>query len=251
MKRGHWILGMMLLAWLAPATAQVSMRDSAIQFTTLEIVYRGGLPSADLALRYGYLSQMGVQGGIKFASNWYFQGGVQVLFGDRVNEGTLLQSIVDDSGFMIGDQGILSDFRVGATGWVVPFSLGKIFPLGPNPNSGLYVEVGGQYLQHRLSFNTLDDDFAPVSGAYRKGYDRFTNGFGARQSIGYAFFDNRGYVNFFIGLDASQNLTRGRRSIQFDTGQPYLDRKLDLLTGFRFGWVYPIYEKAPDRRYYY
>ncbi len=233
--------------------AQVSIGDSAIRLATLEVTYRGGLPGEDLGQRFGYLSCMGLQSSIKFANNFYLSGGVQVLFGDVVKENDVLRHIAEQGGLLIGNTGVLTGYRINATGWLVPLSIGKIFPIFPghNPNSGVYVEIGGQYLRHRLGFQSYDDDVVQITGDYRKGYDRLTAGFGLRQSVGYTFFDPKGYVNFSIGLDLSQSFTRGQRTIQFDTGLPDDTPRLDLLTGLRASWTFPLYQRAPDRSYYY
>ncbi len=241
-----------LLCAIFPLCAQKSIADSVISMGILEVTYRGGMPGADLGDRFGYLSQLGLQSGMKFANNLYFIGGVHALFGDVVKELDMFRHVLDAGGRMIGDEGLLTDYRITALGWVVPLSVGYILSVFPhkNPNSGIYVEVGGQFFRHRMDFEAYDDDVTQFSGNYRKGYDRLSAGFGVRQSVGYTYFDSRGYLNFSAGFDFSQNFTRGQRSIQFDTGLPSLERRLDLLSGFRVSWVFPIYQRAPNRVYY-
>lgn len=247
-------LYLLLLLILFPAfgQAQQSIRDSSISAGLLEVTFRGGIPTGDWGSRFGIVSAIGLQGGYKFHNNLYLNTGVQVIFGDAVNETDILEPILDASGLLIGNEGILTEYRINAAGFLVPFSVGKIFPIFPshNPNSGIYVELGGQYLRHRVGFEAYDDDVAQITGDYRKGYDRLTAGFGLRQSVGYTYFDSRGYVNLSIGVDFSQSFTRGQRSIQFDTGEPYTSSFVDLLSGIRFSWTYPIYNRAPQTYYY-
>ncbi|MDP5171092.1 MAG: hypothetical protein NWR72_12680 [Bacteroidia bacterium] len=253
MKKNTLFSILFLLASPSVLLAQQSIADSTTQMALLEVTYRGGIPGGDLADRFGYLSLIGIQGGVKFKNNFYLSAGLQLLFGDVVREFDVFEKILDSSGLLIGDQGLLTDYRVNAAGWMLPVTVGKIFPIFPghNPNSGIYVEVGGQYIRHRLGFEAYDDDVTQLTGDYRKGYDRLTAGFGMRESIGYTFFDSRGYVNFSLGFDFSQNFTRGQRSIQFDTGLPNDQKRMDLLAGIRFSWIYPIYQRSPDRVYYY
>ncbi len=246
------LLLFLLFGAILPAKAQQSIADSSIQMGLLEVCFRGGIPTGDWGDRYEFATLMGMQGGVKFRSNWYLTGGVQVLFGDAVNETDVLRHILDTGGLLIGNEGLLTDYRINATGWLVPVSIGKIIPVYPkhNRNSGIFIEVGAQYLSHRLAFQSYDDDVAQITGDYRKGYDRLTAGFGLRQAIGYTYFDNKGYLNLSIGLDFSQSFTFGQRSIQFDTGRPFDQGFIDLLTGLRISWVFPLYGRAPGTYYY-
>lgn len=252
MKFSRFFLCLFLLANIGPLFSQQSMKDSSISMTLLEVTYRGGLPSGDWGSRFGYISMAGIQGGHKWKSNFYLSTGIHLLFGDAVNEFDMLANILDESGLLIGNTGILTEYRISAGGLMVPFTAGKIFPIFPshNPNSGIYVELGGQYLRHKVGFQAYDDDVAQIVGDYQKGYDRLTAGFGLRESIGYAYYSSNGYINLSVGVDFSQNFTRGQRSIQFDTGEAYTTSFLDMLSGIRFSWTYPIYQRAP-RTYYY
>ena len=235
-----------------PTVAQQSIADSSVRMGFLEVTYRGGLTGGDWSERFGFVSLMGLQGGIKFHSNFYLSTGIQVMFSDAITDTEVLRHILDTSGLLIGNEGLLTDYRINGSGWMVPLTIGKIFPVFPghNPNSGIFVEVGGQYIRHRLGFQAYDDDVMQITGDYRKGYDRLTAGFGLRQSVGYTYYDNDGYVNLSIGLDFSQNFTRGQRSIQFDTGEPFDQSFLDLLGGIRVSWTFPIYQRASGVYYY-
>lgn len=252
MKFSRIILCFLLVANIDPLFSQQSIEDSTISMGLIEVTYRGGIPMGDWGDRFGYLSLGGVQGGYKWKSNFYLTTGVQVLFGDAVDEIDILREILDTSGLLIGNTGILTEYRLNAGGIMIPLTVGKVIPIFPghNPNSGLYVELGGQYIRHRIGFQAYDDDVSQIVGDYKKGYDRLTAGFGLRESIGYSYYSSNGYINLSIGVDFSQNFTRGQRSIQFDTGEDFTGSFLDLMSGIRFSWTYPIYQRAP-RTYYY
>lgn len=245
---------LLLLLILLPlyGRSQQSVQDSSVSMGLLEVTYRGGIPGGDWGDRFGFMSSLGIQTGYKLHRNYYISAGLQILFGDAVTESDILDPILDSSGLLIGNEGILTEYRINAAGLLVPLTIGKVIPIFPshNPNSGIYIELGGQYLRHRVGFEAYDDDVVQITGEYKKGYDRLTAGFGVRQSVGYTYFDNRGYVNLSIGVDFSQTFTRGQRSIQFDTGEPYNDSFVDLLSGIRFSWTYPIYNRAPQTYYY-
>jgi hypothetical protein len=44
--------------------------------------------------------------------------------------------------------------------------------------------------------------------------------------------------------------TQGRRDYLLDLGRPDTGNRNDILTGFKFGWVLPIYKKNVEETYY-
>lgn len=248
------ILGLVWTLFIGtPLLAQKSIADSSISLVMLDISYRGLLPGGDLGERFGFNSQVGVDIGVKFASNFYVGTGFHALFSDSVNMEGVLDPLLASGGFLVTDNGLLSDTRVLQSGFVIPVSIGKIFPIvsGHTPNSGLFVEIGGQFLMHKINIRATEDDVAGLEGEYIKGYDRLTSGLGVRESIGYRYFAKNGMVNIAIGLDFSQHLTRSRRSIDFSTGIQDTSQRLDLLSGIRFSWTFPLYRRAPSQAYFY
>ncbi|MEZ4825968.1 MAG: hypothetical protein R3C61_06695 [Bacteroidia bacterium] len=251
-RYGLFICG---LFFLFPAVlhAQKSIADSALSMAFMQVSYQGMIPAGNLSARFGYCSQLGMDAGYKFGSGLYLSTGVKAFFSDGVKEDGLLSNLIVPGGFLIANNGTLTGIRILGTGLLVPLSLGKIFPVNSrhNLNSGFYAELGGQYLQHKISLFPTDEKVAAISGDYKKGYDRLTSGFGIREAAGYRYFSNNGYLNFSVGLEFSQNFTRSRRSINFDTGQQDTPRRVDLLSGFSVGWIFPLYQRAPDKVYYF
>ena len=231
---------------------QESLRDSSIRMAILQVSYGGALTSRDMAARFGFTSSIGIEAGYKLPSNFYLTGGLRFLFSETVYENDIFRSISNNSGLLLADDGTLSDLRFQQRGVLIPLSIGKIFPIIPNlnPNSGIYIEIGTQFIQHRIHFRTLGTQVAAISGAYRKGYDRLTNGFGLREGFGFRFFDNRGYVNFSIGFELSQNFTQNRRTINLDTGLADKRKRKDYLSGIHASWIFPIYKRAPNKVYF-
>ncbi|MEM7367339.1 MAG: hypothetical protein AAF587_01990 [Bacteroidota bacterium] len=232
--------------------AQKSIRDSSISLVVLDISYRGYFPAGDMTERFGFTSVMGVDLSYKLSSNYYLSGGFHFLFADSVDMSGILDPLLTPGGFLVTDNGLLSDVRTLGSGFVVPISVGKIFPIikAHNSNSGLFVEIGGQFLQHKLVIQPREDEVAGLEGEYIKGYDRLTNGIGIREGIGYRYFASNGMVNFAIGLDMSQNFTQSRRSVDFSTGLSDSRQRLDLLFGIRASWTFPLYKRAPNKAYY-
>lgn len=235
--------------------AQGSIADSSLHLNLLQVAYRPLRAGGDMGGLYGLMHTFGLDYTHKFPSNWYVHTGV-----DLIAEGTVTLTTANDvlasvrtvDGLFINDDGAPTTVRQVGVGFFVPFTVGKVIPVfsKANPNSGLYIEVGGQYLQHRLGFQVAEGPVSFLQTTQRKGYDRLHNGFGLRQGIGYLHLSNNGYFNFSIGFESSQSFTQNRRSINVDTGLQDTAPKTDWLNGLRVSWIFPIYNKAPGVYYY-
>lgn len=258
------------LVWLiaaGAARAQVSMADSAIQFFTVGVTYAGYAPQADFADRYGYTSFAGGEASVQFPSGLYVSAGAFYVFTDQTRE----SGIFDELGFSrswslpetgetllaggwINDNGLLHSPRSSMRGYAIPLRIGKVFPAlkiftKANPNCGVFVEAGAQYIRHKLQIDA--SRLAPyLNGAYERGYDRLTDGFGFTTAVGYRFFSNSRYLNFYLAAEFSRHFTYNRR-FAFDQRQHDDSVRDDSLLGFRFGWMFPIYQQAPKEKYYY
>ncbi len=232
--------------------AQQSIADSSIHFASLNLVYRGQVPGGDFADRFGFTSILGFEAGYKFDSNWYVQGGFSFMLNSPSREDSILTSLLTPGGFIINDGGSPTEVRQFQQGFIVPISIGRIFSVIPshNPNSGFFVEVGAQFIQHKIQFRPLDGPVSFLSERNKKGYDRLTNGFGLRQAFGYKYYSNNGYFNFTLGFDFSENFTQNRRLINIDTGLRDDRQRFDFLGGFTASWTLLIYDKAPAVHYY-
>ena len=111
--------------------------------------------------------------------------------------------------------------------------------------------AGIGFMQHKIRIENKDNDTPQLAGDLVKGYDRLSNGRMFNQFIGYMNLSNNHLVNFFAGLEVTEGFTRNRRSVNYDTGKHDGTKRLDMLYGLRFGWVLPLYSRAPEKVYYY
>lgn len=246
------------LAWLVVTSlpAQVSMRDSSITFAYLSPAYTACIPAGDLSDRFGFTSLIGLETGVKFANHVYLAATGAFLFGGNVKEYTLgdIGFIYDPDLYVIGTDGKELLVSMYQRGWRFGFQAGKVFPLGgkTNPNAGPYLEIGPQYLSHRIQYQPRGDKIPfALSKDYRKGYDRLSAGFGATFGAGYKYISKFRLVNFTAGIELGLFPTSGQRSIQFDTGQPYTEKRFDMLVGLKFAYVLPLYRAASTSVFYY
>ncbi|MCZ2355332.1 MAG: hypothetical protein LC115_01380 [Bacteroidia bacterium] len=234
-------------------SAQVSIRDSTISLVMVSPVYCGYLPGGDMLNRFGYTSVVGLEAGYKHRSNFYATITAGFLFGETVKERTLFKDLVTSAGLLINQNGNLTSVGVQERGTIIPLRFGKIWPIHlitKNPNSGVYTEVGVQFLEHYIHILT-DKNVPMLVGKYLKGYDRLTSGSGVLVSAGYRFFGNRRAINFLVGFDFSYNQTKARRPYDFDLKQYSSQIRKDILYGFRLGWTVPLYKQAPEKQYFF
>jgi len=232
--------------------AQVSINDSAINITLINLTANIQTPGGDMAERFGVTPSVGFGVSHKFASNFYGNIGFRFLLSGTVREDSMLRALQTSSGFIINDMGQPTEVRMTQAGFVIPVSVGKIFNVikTHNPNSGFFVELGAQFIQHKINFQPFDGPIAALNSTNEKGYDRLTNGFGITEAVGYRYFSKSGYFNVALGFDFSQNFTQNRRELNWDTGMRDDRTRMDLLGGFRITWSWLIYDKAPPTYYF-
>ncbi len=249
-----------LVVACAPLFGQKSIRDSSITMGYLSVAYSLGQPGGDLAKRFGTTHQIGVEGGMKLASNFYAYSGLKFVFGNDVRE-EVARNVVQLFGtastgittMAVGADGRFYTVRFFERGYSIPLVVGKIFSLSKkaNLNSGIYLELGTQFIQHKISISAVGDNVPYLAKPYLKGYDRLSNGIGLIEGLGYRYHGNNRFTNFFIGAELSQNFTQSRRDLNFDTGLQDTQQRRDLLYNLKAGWIFPIYRSAPESEYYY
>lgn len=258
----------LLIVVLSPVQAQRSIADSSISFFTITPYYQFNQSAGNLADRFGYHHALGGQAGFKHKSNFYFTLGFHTIFSDQVRETNVIDQVgyfttwsgggqtTGKGGWVEGNFGDVTFPAFYMRGFAVPLRIGYIFNYfrwgKMNPNCGLFVETGLQFLQHKIKIEIpVSADMPYLDKEMLKGYDRLTNGIGPLLSLGYQFYGNKRFVNFYIGVDAAWNVTQSRRSWNYDTGLQDNRTRSDIQYGARIGWTLPLYPTAPDRYYYY
>jgi len=216
------------------------------------ITYKGQLPVGLLAERYGFNSSIGL--GFQYKTNNGLIFGVEggYIFGDNIQENSLLNSYVFHQDGRIYDVlGLTSNVFFFERGWTFSGRIGKIIlPKESNPNSGWFAQIGGGFLQHRIFADTKEFDIPQLAGDYGKGIDRLTNGFMLVQYFGYVNLDKRKLRNFSIGIELIEGFTQSRRSFNYDTMEAETGTRLDILIGLRASWILPVYKSNKDDYYY-
>jgi len=239
------------LALSTVSLAQNSVADKGVGMSLFQ--FQAGYYSAagDFAELYGNPVEIGFSYAYKTPKNILFGMDFGFQFGSNVkDEGSLFRKLRNDRNEIVGIEGEAISILVSQRGYAGGLYIGKIFPIiGPNPNSGLVIKLGLDYFEHRTWIEIRQDEYAPLEGDYRKGYDRKRAGLALNQFIGYQHFDNSKKINFYAGFDFYQGFTGDYRSYNIDQMAITDGDYLDLLFGIKLGWVFPVYRQVADKFY--
>jgi hypothetical protein len=233
--------------------AQVTFRDSAVSLALFMPSIGLQAPGGDLAERFGPNGNAGFHFMYKWQNNFVLGADGQFLFGNILREDSILSGIQTSQGEIIDAGGQFASVFIYQRGMQFNARAGYVWnAFGPNDNSGILLTGGIGFLQHRVEFQSPENRAPQISPEYLKGYDRLTNGVAFTQSIGYMNLANNRRANFYFGFDFTQAITQNRRSWNFDQRAADDRQRLDLLFGFRAGYIFPAYKKAKyNSEFYY
>ncbi|HHS95413.1 MAG TPA: hypothetical protein ENJ45_02405 [Phaeodactylibacter sp.] len=210
----------------------------------LDFHYGAAVPGGDLKDRFGHNFDAGA--GIEWMlndANWILGVGGGILFGNKLKE-DVLANIRTPEGQIISSNGSWAQIVLRERGFHVEGRIGKLIPLmKDNHRSGLRLVLGIGFLQHKIRVQDDPQAFVPqIAGAYRKGYDRLTNGWMLSQFVGYQHLAKNRLINFYAGFEFKQAFTRNRRDWDF-LSEAASDKNLrkDLMWGLKVGWILPFY----------
>lgn len=229
------------------STLVLNAQDNSPQNTgavlLLDFSYGVHLPGGDLADRFGLNFSPAVSVDyITDPNNWIFslQGSFQ--FGSEVKT-DVLANLRTAEGFIIANDRTVADIQLRERGFYLGLGIGRLIGLSTgNYRSGIRIDLGAGLLQHQIR---IQEDpvrtVAPLTGDYKKGYDRLTNGPALRQFIGYQVLSRDRRANLFAGIELIEGFTRSRRDYDFATQSADQSGRMDLLYGFRIGLSLPFY----------
>lgn len=234
--------------------AQTNVKDTTLSIPMFYAAYAAQIPGGDLADRYGWNSNIG--GGFmwKMQSNWLIGADFNYLFGKDIKiKNRVMTNLFTENGNIIDQSGSYASFNMVERGYYFTGKFGKVIPvLSPNPNSGIVLIAGIGYLQHKIRIEVLNNTAPQLNGDYKRGYDRLAGGPVLNGFAGYMHLSNKRLLNFFGGFDFSMAFTRPLRDVNFDTMLPDpVQHRKDLLSGFRVGWIFPIFSREPNPYYYF
>lgn len=209
------------------------------------------IPMLDMSDRFGANAFIGLGIGFKTRKNWLIGGEASFMFGNKVRDTLLMQNLKNANGVVLAMDGLPADLVISERGYRAGGYIGKIFPVQvKNQNSGVFVQLGGGFMQYKILLDDQSDKLPQLAGDYIKGYDRLTSGFTLSEFVGYMHLDRRKLINFYIGVEVIQGFTKNRRTFHFDTGMLSSKTRQDWLIGLKGGWILPFYNTKEERRFY-
>ena len=231
-------------------TQAQSVKDSCFRILMVGVHFSGQLPKYDLEKRFGPNLSAGASFTWKTKHNLLFSVEGSYFFGKNVRE-DVVASMRNENGKITDNEGFPADLRQTERGWNIYGNVGYIISkLGNNPNSGVMITLGGGWMQHKVNLYDANKKVAAVKGDLKKGYDRLTGGFGLSQFIGYKYISNNRIANCYFGFEFYEGFTQSLRGFNYDTGSEDTQKRFDMLMGFRFGWILPLYKRTKDFYYY-
>lgn len=240
-----------------------------IPVAMFQVTYAFHVPGLDTKKIYGVSNNLGGSFVYKTESNWIFVANGNYIFGSRLKGDRIDifgEGITTETGEIIGGAGSIATFEVNQRGVHLQAEVGKLFPFGPNPNSGFFVQGGLGYLRNRTRIDyqqTLLNPPYQVNGDYQYGYDRMRSGPAVHLEGGYLLLNNTRLLNLSVSLEVTYARTRDLRDYDFrvftnpETGvmEPvgYTDPKHrynDLYFGIRVTYNIPTYQRQPEEYYY-
>jgi hypothetical protein len=246
------ILTICVLIHPTKAGAQVNVRDSSISVSMLYPAFAIQVPGGNLKERFGNSTSIGPGFMLKTKNNWLLAIEAGFIFGNDIkNEQKILENISTTEGWVIDGNGTYAEIHMYERGFTGMAGIGKIFPgMGSNPNSGIILMLKGGYLQHKIRIENPGNAAVQVFGAYKKGYDKLSDGPALSEFVGYMYLGNNRIASFFGGVNIIQAWTQSRRIYDFHDMKKDDSVHFDLLYEIKVGWIIPFYKRA-SREFYY
>ena len=247
----------------ALAQTPKDIMKETIPLAMFQVTYAFQIPAMDTKVNYGVSNTIGGSFVYKTQSNWLLTANGNYIFGSKVKGDRVDifgEGISTVNGEITGGGGSYAMFSITQRGVHFQAEVGKLFPIWPNPNSGIFVQAGIGYLRNRIRIEFQQEMYNTpyqVNGDYAYGYDRMRGGPAFHFEAGYLYLGDSRLLNFSLSLEVTYARTKDLRDYDFrvfdGVSVGYTDptkRYNDLYFGIRLGWNIPTYQRQPETYYY-
>ena len=229
-----------------------SIKNDKLNLVSLSASTGYTFPMGDLGDRFKNFGQLGPTFLIKFKNNLFLSAEGVVLFGQGYKGEDPLASIVNANGTITTMYGDLAAVSRGMRGMHIQIKTGYIFSkFGHNPNSGITIAAGAGFFQSKYWIDQRGNNAPQVMGDYPKGYDKLSNGFALSQFLGYTYYHNKNFWNFYAGIEITEAWTEDRRDWDFALMRKNDRSYMDISTTIKAGWIITFIEREAEDIYYY
>ncbi|MEE2700290.1 MAG: hypothetical protein VYD71_02885 [Bacteroidota bacterium] len=231
---------------------QLFSQEEKNALTAIIFDYTHQFPFADLKDNYGDNSSVGISLVKKSQNNYLFGIDASYIFGSKIKEDKLFDSISTENGEIINKDGLFSNILTYQRGFSTLINGGKAFLFAKDNHSGIYLTAGLGYMQHKIRIQTQEDIIPQLDENYKKGYDRLSGGFSMKLNANYMHFSKKNNIKFFIGVELIKGWTKNLRVYNFDQMTHTSDEfRSDILLGIKSGIIIPIFRKNREEFHYF
>ena len=230
----------------------ISQNDEKLKISMLNFNFSYHIPGGDLSKRFGPSSMIGFGFQKKNKNNLLYGLNIEAIAGSNVKENDILNIITADSLDIIDINGNTATIRFWQRGLNSSLFIGKVLALSDkNINSGIFIKTSFGFMYHKIRIEDIGNLAPQLNSELMKGYDKLCMGLSIGEMIGYIYFSKDKRKNFFIGLESIQGFTNDVRRYDYNKKKSYLDNRIDILTGIKFGCIFLIDRKNNNDKYYY
>ncbi len=212
----------------------------------LNIQYGAQTPVLDMKNRFGTSLRTTVVLAYqpsKKRSVWSAAGFFQ--FGALVKE-HVFSNLLTPEGYLIGNDKNPAVIQLRQRAWFLGLGRGWRFNNKSVFLQRLNVDMYGGFFQHKIRIQDDPSRVVPqISGEYRKGYDRLSNGPGALLNFSYNPTAKPLLTRFVVGIDLFASPTWNRRPVNFNTGVKDEAIFWVFQPGIHLGYHFPRVFKNP------
>jgi hypothetical protein len=166
-----------LLALICSGLLVSAQREGTVLRSHLSFEYGGQVPLADMKERFGSNFNLGSQFEVLHTKKlWLFGFKGYYLFGGTVKEDAI-SILRGPDGNIIGNDGGPATIGLKERGLFLGPYIGKMVAFSEaKPHAGLKLQLGAGLFQHHIRIQDDTRTVEQLSGDYKKGYDRLSNG---------------------------------------------------------------------------
>ena len=216
------------------------------------IHYGIGFPLGDLDERFGQHNAIGLSPTYMFSKGWIFGLKGRYFFGNTVEEEGILQNLITERGFIIGNNRGPVSLSLKERGFAFHATAAKLFDLSESKSrSGIKVTSGVGVLWHRIRLQDDTRSAIQLFEPYDKGYDRLTGGPSVLLDVSYQYMsEDRGF-NFNVGINYTYARTENLRGFNYDTREFADEKRNDHFLSLYATFILPIYGTTDASKIYY
>ena len=235
-----------LLTFLFSSTSLIGQDKQNLFFISAN--YDLQIPLSDLKADYGLSSGVGFDVSMLTTENVYWSISNSFMFGNNVNDTTILDHLMDENRNIVDQNGQIADITLQQRGFNSNIRLGYLHPTF-NETSGIFAYGFVGFHQHKTRIDVRNTSVPQLNEDYKKIYDHLRNGLSTGAFLGIMHISQKNFTHFYAGLEYTKAFSQNRRTTNF---HPVKEGNYnDSFLSFKLGWIIPISKRSVKEFYYF